>query len=679
MTMMKMSVRCLLVAGMFCAAGVAQKSGHPAEAGAALAWADRVIVYPADSGALNVKDYGAKGDGQTDDTAAILKAISETGIDTRGFGFEDKIVFFPKGIYKISAPLIKRYADGGYASGIYLMGESRESVTLKLADHAPGYDKANAPKAMIFMTSRLLDSGGPYGGGKKYPELGEGNDAYWNSVENMTVDVGKGNPGAIGIDYLSNNGGALRNVEVRTTDTGAVGIAMTRKWIGPALVEHVTVNGFDVGIDVANTQYSITMDGVRLFDQKKAALQNNKNMVTVKDIEVKSGTLGIANVGADGLIMLVRGHITAPAGKAIQNAGVIVFHGTKMDGYQAITGGALPGDLMEGFMSGQTHWKDTKGAWGLPIPEFPNPAAEPSDKWVSITKFGAVGIATTDAKGAVAETPTDALPAFKQAFATGASTVYLPHGIYYISQNLDIPATVKRIVGMKSTLRVFQVGGYRMDRSKGMIRVAARTNAPLMIQNLTFDNSNFGTQLAVEHSSQRDVILRDIVFAGTVMVNRAWTGGREYFDNTACGGCVNNIIAGPNMVAARQLNLENCRLCINNQGSPLWIMGAKTEGFVSLVSGTAGSQTELLGGLFYMVRPNTKPEASLFFMQDSRLTASFVEEVLVSPAHYINYITDTTTGTAQNVPEGGIARDPGGHGEIMPMLQDIPPGWEQPK
>jgi hypothetical protein len=108
-------------------------------------------------------------------------------------------------------------------------------------------------------------------------------------------------------------------------------------------------------------------------------------------------------------------------------------------------------------------------------------------------------------------------------------------------------------------------------------------------------------------------------------------------------------------------------------------MGAKTEGFVQLVSGSAGSQTELLGGLFYMVRPNTRPEVSLFNMQDSRLTASFVEEVLQSPSHYINYITDTTTGTAQNVPQGGLPRDPGGYGRTVPMLQDIPPGWEQPK
>ena len=34
---------------------------------------------PADSGILNVRDFGAKGDGRTDDTAAILAAVAASG------------------------------------------------------------------------------------------------------------------------------------------------------------------------------------------------------------------------------------------------------------------------------------------------------------------------------------------------------------------------------------------------------------------------------------------------------------------------------------------------------------------------------------------------------------------------------------------------------------------------
>ena len=72
---------------------------------------------------INVKLFGAKGDGETDDTLSINKAIvyaSENNL---------KEVYIPKGIY-----MIKTYKDGqkdnlvGMAGGIDL----RSNITLKL-------------------------------------------------------------------------------------------------------------------------------------------------------------------------------------------------------------------------------------------------------------------------------------------------------------------------------------------------------------------------------------------------------------------------------------------------------------------------------------------------------------------------------------------------------------------
>ena len=72
---------------------------------------------------------------------------------------------------------------------------------------------ADAPRGVIMTTAKLLD-GTPTSGGKDYTHKGEGNDAYENFVEDLTIDVGASNPGAVGIDYLANNIGAIRDVRV---------------------------------------------------------------------------------------------------------------------------------------------------------------------------------------------------------------------------------------------------------------------------------------------------------------------------------------------------------------------------------------------------------------------------------------------------------------------------------
>jgi hypothetical protein len=61
------------------------------ETNRALAENDRRLIQ------INVKDYGAKGDGTTDDTAAFQSAVNEAA---------GKILFIPSGTYKISVPVI---------------------------------------------------------------------------------------------------------------------------------------------------------------------------------------------------------------------------------------------------------------------------------------------------------------------------------------------------------------------------------------------------------------------------------------------------------------------------------------------------------------------------------------------------------------------------------------------
>src|SRR5262249_27973330 len=169
--------------------------------------------FPGDSGALNVRDFGAKGDGQHDDTAALIAVIAAAGTDTGAFFWRTRPIFLPAGTYRVSDTLVKRYQNGKFGSGMMLIGEGASNTTIRLADRAPGFGDAAAPRAVIMTTAKLLD-GTPTSGGKDYTHKGEGNDAYENFVERLTIDVGGDNPGAIGIDYLANNIGAIRDVRV---------------------------------------------------------------------------------------------------------------------------------------------------------------------------------------------------------------------------------------------------------------------------------------------------------------------------------------------------------------------------------------------------------------------------------------------------------------------------------
>src|SRR2546421_2265575 len=70
---------------------------------------------------INVKDYGATGDGSTDDTTAIQNAINASS-----FG---NTIFFPTGTYIVSTTI-------KLLKGRRYIGSNRESTTIKQANGA---------------------------------------------------------------------------------------------------------------------------------------------------------------------------------------------------------------------------------------------------------------------------------------------------------------------------------------------------------------------------------------------------------------------------------------------------------------------------------------------------------------------------------------------------------------
>jgi hypothetical protein len=71
---------------------------------------------------VNVKDYGAKGDGATDDTTAIQNAINAAKVQAQNRG---GTVYFPPGDYLISAPLVLPRTGGTPVNVVHLEGAGR--------------------------------------------------------------------------------------------------------------------------------------------------------------------------------------------------------------------------------------------------------------------------------------------------------------------------------------------------------------------------------------------------------------------------------------------------------------------------------------------------------------------------------------------------------------------------
>ena len=131
-----------------------------------------------------------------------------------------RIVFLPTGTYNISAPLVAKDSNGKFRNDFVLIGQNRDTTTIRIAPGAVGFNDPAAPRAAIVTASGLFVEQ-PYGGGKDYPGLGEGNEAFGNFVENLTVDTGT-HRGAVGIDYLGSNNGAVRDVKGKLDDKAAV-------------------------------------------------------------------------------------------------------------------------------------------------------------------------------------------------------------------------------------------------------------------------------------------------------------------------------------------------------------------------------------------------------------------------------------------------------------------------
>ncbi|KAH0547838.1 hypothetical protein FGG08_000095 [Glutinoglossum americanum] len=404
----------------------------------------------------NVKEFGAKGDGVTDDTVAINTAISQGGRCGRGCDsstVSPALVYFPAGTYLVSAPIIQYYYT-------QFVGDAISIPTIKAA--------------ASFQGIAVIDA-------DPYDETGHNwytnQNNFFRQVRNFVIDL-TAMPATVGtgIHWQVAQATSLQNIRfemVKGTESKQQGIFMDNGSGG--FLTDLTFNGGRYGAFFGNQQFTTRN---LVFNNVQTAIFMNWNWAwTFKSLSINNCGVGIdmANGGSNqqavGSVLVLDSKISGtPIG--ISTA----FNG----GSQPNTGGTLIIDNVD-FTGSVTAVADPSGrsilagntriaSWGQGRQyisgaggsRFQGPLTPPS-KPASLLNAGGLiyersrpqyqdvadsRFISVKSHGARGDGVTDDTAAIQTAINTAQvdEIVYFDSGAYVVSQTVKIPKNI-RITG----------------------------------------------------------------------------------------------------------------------------------------------------------------------------------------------------------------------------------------
>ena len=205
--------------------------------------------------------FGADPSGRLDSTAAIRKAIAAAHE-------RNMTIYFPAGVYTVSDTLeyafnrakLKRGSEESPCQMFGARGGPKRAKIV-LAPHSSGFENPDKPKPIVHIWGQSRDD----------PSVPQPNISMNNVFFNIDIEIGPGNPGAIGIHHDAAQGSGIEDVTIEAGDgyAGIVGLQA-----GGGGTHHVTVIGGRCGLDASKSKATAAVvSGATFLGQKECAVR----------------------------------------------------------------------------------------------------------------------------------------------------------------------------------------------------------------------------------------------------------------------------------------------------------------------------------------------------------------------------------------------------------------------